>query len=142
MAQSTSLEVKGLRFEAAGLSLILAAALWQASVSDWLDRYPIESIAYAQEEVNVAVLTSIDQLSLRMSSDTPETRRYYGDQVSKVVGQGLTNAIEIRKQREMLTRTQGKWLGHVRVWLAALGALSVILGKVLVSLHKQRGAIA
>lgn len=59
-----------------------------------------------------------------------------------MLGQGLTNAIEIRKQREMLARTQGKWLGHVRVWLAALGALSVILGKVLVSLHKQRAAIA
>jgi hypothetical protein len=69
------LEVRGLAAEIMGLVVLLIAALWQVSVTDWFDTFPARSQYFVQEAANIAVLQALEKNALAWNQNDPERRK-------------------------------------------------------------------
>ena len=132
-----NLEVIGLRAEIIGLVTLFLAAVWQTSVTDWLDAFPARSQYFIQETANLAVLQALSRMSLASNEDDSHRRTAYLNEADDITRQAMSRLVEIRNRTEAVEKTQTSWLKRVRHSLFALGALLIILGKSLVLRHKQ-----
>jgi hypothetical protein len=133
-----NLETIGLSLEISGLVLVLLAALWQAGVTDWLDRFPANSQYYIQETANLAVLQAINRTALAQSAADEVQKKELLDQAADIANKAGSELIQIRKQVEDVEKRQSAPLKIVRICLFVLGALLIIFGKGFVLLHKSR----
>jgi len=132
-----SLEVLGLSIEVIGLTVLLFAALWQGTVTDWFDQFPVKSQNYIQETANLAILRSINRFSLAMDEADPVRRKALLAEAEAVSMDTQFKLIEIRDQTKAVEKDQASWLRLIRQALFVLGAVLIIVGKGLVLRHKS-----
>jgi len=135
-----SLEFLGHSIEVIGLSVLLFAALWQAAVTDWLDKFPVKSQYYIQETANLAILRSVNRIAEAMDTLDPVRRKALLAEVDEISKTTQFKLIEIRDQTESVEKRQTSPLKLVRQILFVLGAFLIIVGKGLVIRHKYLSA--
>ncbi len=99
-----SLETIGLSVEISGLATLLIAAVWQATVTDWLDQFPVRSQYYIQETANLAILRSIDQLAFAMEETNPIRRKEQLAKAHEISNSTISKLIEIRDGTESVEK--------------------------------------
>ena len=137
MKMSATKEVWGLRCELTGLLIVLLATVWQATFTDWFDRTSRDWLGYIQEEVNISLLRSLDDLSGQVQELDETKKRELRLKVYDETSAAIFKAIEQRDQRNALAKGQEKIFGTIRYLLLALGAALIIFGKWLVLVHKR-----
>ena len=129
-------ESKGLAFEIVGLSLLLAAAIWQGALSNLTDEFPTRSQSYIQETANIAILRGIDMTAAANRESDPAERQRYLSEASSVTREAMFKLIEIRTSTKAVVKSQGTPVKATRFYLFIFGALLVVIGKCLVLSHK------
>ncbi|HEY8159286.1 MAG TPA: hypothetical protein VIF10_11350 [Methylobacter sp.] len=66
---SKSREILGLQLEVFGLIFLLVGIIWQASLSDLIDKYSRQTVDFIQENVNLALLETIEKLSRQIDEN-------------------------------------------------------------------------
>jgi hypothetical protein len=130
-------EILGLRFEIAGLVLVLFATVWQGVVTDWLERNHRNWIAYEQNIVQSATLLVLRDLSLQLSEQDPQRRKEIGVRIADATADAYHAAIQERQSRRGVQRGQSSTSSTVRYCLLLIGAGMIVLGKWLVLRHKS-----
>ena len=127
---TASREVWGLRFELAGLLVVLAATLWQLTVTDWWDQQLREWQAYIQEDVNLAVLLSLKDLGYLATVEDKTTRQRVATEIYERTSRAVNDAISKREERRKAIRDgQPETFAKVRMVLLLLGAGLLVVGK-------------
>ncbi len=125
-----SREVWGLRFELAGLLVVLAATFWQLTVTDWWDQQLREWQAYIQEDVNLAVLLSLKDLGYIATVEDKTTRQRVSTAIYERTSRAVNDAISKREERRKAIREgQPEAFAKVRMVLLLLGAGLLVVGK-------------
>ena len=137
MTTKQNLEIFGLTAEVLGLATLLLAAIWQATVTDWHDAYPVRSQYFIQETANLAVLQALGKASMALNESNPERRRTQLNEADDITRQAMFRLVEIRTDTDAVEKSQTSWLKLIRHSLFVLGAALIILGKFLVLKHKQ-----
>lgn len=137
MPETNTREVWGLRCELTGLLIVLLATVWQATFTDWFERNSSNWVAYIQEEVNLAVLMSLSDLSKQSITKSETESKEIRLQIHDRINNAISKAIEERNRREALDKGQANFFRTIRYSLLALGALLIIFGKWLVLVHKR-----
>jgi hypothetical protein len=136
MITRLGLEVVGLTAEVIGLLILLLAALWQVSVTDWFDTLPAKSQYFIQETANLAMLQALGKSASALNESDPERRRTYLNEVDDLTGKAMFRLIEDRTQTDAVLKSQGSWLKLVRHSLFVIGAALIVVGKAFVLRHK------
>ena len=131
-----SLEVRGLAIEIAGLVMLVVAAIWQASVTDWFDTFPAKSQYFIQETANLAVLRAQDSTALALAEEDAAKRKQRLYEVSDLTRKATGDLVKTRMQVETVEKSQGALLKLVRHALFVFGALLIVVGKFCVLRHK------
>ncbi len=123
-------EVWGLRLELVGLCIILFATGWQVGVTDWWDQQLIEWQSRIQEEVNLAILLSLQQLGSLIAEDDKKEEKEKALRVYKLTSQAYQKAISMRdRRRETMANGQANDFQNVRAILLVMGAGFLTIGK-------------
>jgi hypothetical protein len=136
MITRPSLEVVGLAVEVIGLVMLLLAALWQVSITDWFDTLPAKSQYFIQETANLAVLEALGKSASALSENDPEGRRIHLNEVDDITRRAMSRLLEHRIQTDAVLKSQGAWLKLVRHSLFVVGAALIVVGKALVLRYK------
>jgi len=116
--------------EVIGLTILLIGALWQAKMSGWWDRQLPEWQSQIQEDVNLTVLNSLDNIAkIGISNDTKEKERIREDIRSKVNETVNKSLSERDKRDKAMENGQAAIFWSVRDLLMIVGALLLVVGK-------------
>jgi hypothetical protein len=129
-------EVWGAAVEISGLTLLLAASIWQAQVSDWFSKNDANAVTYSQSVVNKVELEALHRLADLAVETDPVQRGHLRDNIHTWAMWGLDTQSEYNKSRADVWQRQGNTASSIRSWLFILGALLVIGGKAMIGLHK------
>ncbi len=132
-----NLEISGLQCEVLGLLFLLIAAVWQAQFNDWFDKTARDWQSYIQEDVNIALLTSIEELSKQGLGKTEMAKQDAWNKIYERTSQAVNKAIRERTSRENLDMGQARIFGWIRFFFFTLGAILIVVGKYLVLRHKR-----
>ncbi len=130
-------EFFGLLAEIVGLTLLLIAAVWQISFTDWFDHQYFESVHFVQEGVNGAILDAELMLAAQMAQEDVDKRKQGLNEIYDRVGQARSAAIEDRQRRDRMMKGQGAAFKSIRAALFVLGSLLIVTGKIMVLRHKK-----
>jgi Flp pilus assembly protein CpaB len=116
--------------EFVGMLVLLGGALWQAKMSGWWDQQLPEWQYYIQEDVNLAVLGSIKDLSsIVAASDQQFKTRLLAD-VEKRTWDAMSKAIHERETRsKAIDGGQASAFWNIRDFLMLSGAVLLVAGK-------------
>jgi hypothetical protein len=125
-----SKEVWGPRIELLGLILLLAGAFWQAKFSGWWDQQLPEWQALIQEDVNLALLLSVQNIAKMQATNDENSKKYYVDQVQNSTNEAYEFSITERDKRKAAMRNgQAASFWSVRDIIMILGAALIVVGK-------------
>jgi hypothetical protein len=123
-------EVWGLRFELAGLLLVLAATIWQANITDWWDEQLREWQALIQEDTNLALLVSVGNLEHLETTKDDYIRQQLAIDIKDRTSRVANKIIEDRQRRPAtMSEGQAGAAAKVRRFLLIFGAGLVAVGK-------------
>ena len=133
-------EILGHKLEFFGLILALIGAGWQTYISNWWDSEKLESQYWIQEEVNLAVLGALRDLTLlNTTTDTEEIeeRAYLA---SDKLGESIIRAISMREKRENSFIESATPFHNFGFFLIALSAILIIMGKYMIYRRLEKNA--
>jgi hypothetical protein len=125
-------ELWGYRLEILGLVLALLGFLWQACFSGWWDTQKIEWQSHIQEDVNLAVLSTLKDIALLQTIDDPIKLKEAAYDTSQKANKALFNEIEMRDEREKGIKGQATLFSNIGFFLMSISAIFIVIGKVLV----------
>lgn len=135
-------ELWGHGLEFAGVVVVLLATLWQAGFSDrWKDELG-EWQFYIQEEVNLSLLYSVQDLAELDSEMNPQQKAKVIQRMRDDTARTVQKVIDERNRREHEIKSgQAAVFFRIRNWLVAGGALLFAFGKwMLVAAARRRTA--
>ncbi|MHA6235273.1 hypothetical protein [Pseudomonas fluorescens group sp. PF-69] len=122
----------GLRLEITGMLLLFFATFWEAQFSGWWSTQSVELQSSIQEEVNLAVLEAISDIAaISAIDDDPALVKRIASHASRATKETAVKAIEMREDRLRASNNQGEHYSKIKLWLFCLGAIFMILGKIL-----------
>ncbi len=135
---SKSHEILGLQCEVVGLVFMLVGIIWQISFTDTIDKGSRKSIDFIQENVNIALLESIDNISRQINEDNIAKRQEIRSEIYDTTVNAIVNAVDMREQSEKGWETGlAKLFKIVRYIFVVLGSALIVVGKLLVLNHKR-----
>lgn len=137
MLKLSTLESKGLATEIAGLLMLLLATVWQVAFTDWLDTFPARSQYYIQETANLAILQALGKTAEAIRDESPDIRRKLLDEADTISTKAMFDLVGIRASVDEVAKNQSAPFRTVRYVLFVLGAILIVIGKVLVLIHKD-----
>ncbi|NAZ94505.1 hypothetical protein [Vibrio toranzoniae] len=133
-------EVFGHKLELFGLILALIGAGWQTYVSNWWDSEKVESQYWIQEEVNLAVLGALRDLTLINTTTDRNKIEESAYKASDKLANSIIRAIEMRDGREKRLIESATPFHNFGFFLIALSAVLIIAGKYIVYLVLKKNA--
>jgi len=123
-------EVWGLKFEVAGLFLVVFATVWQVAFTNWFEEQGREWQALIQEDANVSILSSQIHLANALATDSAILRKELAGKVYERNSDAYSKQIRERdKRREFMKHGQSAYFGTVRSIFLVLGTLALLIGK-------------
>lgn len=123
-------EIWGLRLELIGLIVIFIGAIWQSMFTSWWDRNLVEWQSYIQEEVNLAVLSSLrDLTSLEKINDIERRNNIIQESLDRIDRAYSTSIKERDKREKAMNDGQASLFFSIRAFLIILGAFLLVVGK-------------
>jgi hypothetical protein len=138
MRKAIDKETIGLAMEIVGLTVLVMAAIWQASVTDWFDTFPAKSQLVIQETANLALLRAHDRTALALAEEDSKQKKVYLSEINELTRTAMSELIDTRTRFNNVDKTQGTPIKWVRHSLFILGAILIIIGKILVLLGKLK----
>ena len=134
------LQVWGMLLEVIGLAALLIGAFWQAKMSGWWDQQLVEWQALIQEEVNLTVLISLNDISEIATSNDRKVKEFNRDAIRDNITRTITRSISERDRRwKEMRGGQAATFWSVRDFFMLSGTLLLVVGK-LVSLLGLKSA--
>jgi len=129
-------EILGLRLEVVGLAAVMIASLWQFVFTDWFESQPIEMQNIIQEEVNLTILQSLNNISYQLLAEDETQNKMAFGRVKERTDRTFLETIEKRENRSnWMNGGQYKFFTAVKASLFVLGSILFVVGKVLVLHH-------
>lgn len=123
-------EVLGFKLELAGLIFLFLGTFWQANFSGWWDKNAYEWQYWIQEEVNLTLLNSVNDIASMMVIEREDLKENASKNIADSVNHAKSFAIsEGKKRRGALTDGQAALFANIEKWLLLLGAMLLIVGK-------------
>lgn len=123
-------ELWGIRLELLGLIALLIGGFWQAKFSGWWDQELPEWQSWIQENVNFAILSSLDNIAAIEIIEDKKLRESLAEDVRKRVYQTISDSITKRDNRKAaMDKGQASVFWNVRDFFLILGALFLVVGK-------------
>lgn len=122
-------EVLGLKFEIAGLVFLLAAALWQTSVSGWWEEQLPEYHYLIQYESNIDILYGISNLASLYNIKDEEKIKSAIDEIKTKSSLAVSEMASKYAEKERNEKGAASSLSKVAVFLSLFAAFLIIVGK-------------
>jgi len=125
----TKKEAWGYGFEITGLMLFLTGVFLLSTFSSW-DQKMYERQFIIQEEVNLAVLSSLNDIASIQSTDDKEFREALAKNVADTANQAYSKAMAERERRMVSDRDKRKtgfW--KIEIFLMTIGGLLILRGR-------------
>ena len=123
-------ELWGHRLEFAGVVVVMFATFWQAGFSDWWKDQLGEWQFYIQEEVNLSLLYSVQNLAELDSEMNPQQKAKVIQRMRDDTARTVQKVIDDRKRREHEIKSgQSAVFFRIRDSLLVVGAVLFAVGK-------------
>ncbi|EHH1174069.1 hypothetical protein [Vibrio parahaemolyticus] len=133
-------EILGHKLEFFGLILALIGAGWQTYISNWWDSEKLESQYWIQEEVNLAVLGALEDLTLLYTTTDTEKIEERAYLASDKLGESIIRAISMREKRKNSLIESATPFHNFGFFLIALSAILIIVGKYMIYRSLEKNA--
>ena len=125
-------ELLGYKLEISGLVLALVAAFWQAHFSGWWDTERVEWQSWIQEEVNLSILSALNDIALLKTIDDPAKIKDASYEASQRIVKARFKAIDMRVERKGRLKEQASLFSTIGFILMFISGALIIVGKFLV----------
>ena len=130
MKLSNNKELWGFRLELLGLIFLLIGGFWQANFSGWWDKQIPEWQYYIQHEVNLAILSSLQNISDLQVTEDKDLKEKIAKNVIERTSEAYSLSINERDKRHTAMSTgQAATFWSIQGNFVFFGALFLVLGK-------------